>query len=280
VTFSSRSSIPKTLDQRVDVSAINAVSNAPAPTPVPFRYRAATVAVSQRPTVVLSPPLIGKGWLASDGCCDPESHHVNAIFGIDGYLVGAERLAIDWIRVDDSGRMYKDDPSKLSNWYAFGADVVASEAGRVTEARDGLRDEPPGRMPDLPLPDIPGNYVVIDHGGGRYAVYAHLKSGSVAVKAGERVRAGDRIGLLGSSGGSSAPHLHFHVVSGPSGVASQGVPYVLDSFVLRGSTTFNDFLQVFTRKKTILEGSYLTATPQRHTMELPLSYTVVDFPGG
>jgi hypothetical protein len=67
------------------------------------------------------------------------------------------------------------------------------------------------------------------------------------------------------------------MVSGPSAVASQGVPYVLDSFALRGSTSLNDFVQVFTRKKTVVEGPYLTTTPQQHKLELPLSYTVVDF---
>jgi hypothetical protein len=277
VSFPTQSSVPKMLDQRVDLTAINAVSNAPSPAPISFSYRIATVAISQRPVAVLSPPLRGKGWLASDGCCDAESHHINAIFGIDGYLVGAERLAIDWIQLDNNGRFYKGDPSKLTNWYGFGAPILASAGGVVTEARDGLRDEPPGKMPDLALPDIPGNRVVIDQGDGHYAVYAHLKSGSVAVKAGERVRTGQKLALLGSSGGSSAPHLHFHMVSGPSAVASQGVPYVLDSFALRGSTSLNDFVQVFTRKKTVVEGPYLTTTPQQHKLELPLSYTVVDF---
>ena len=56
--------------------------------------------------------------------------------------------------------------------------------------------------------------------GGLTAVYAHLKPGSVKVKAGDKVKAGEVIGLLGNTGGSLAPHLHFHIVNGPEGAAS------------------------------------------------------------
>ena len=53
---------------------------------------------------------------------------------------------------------------------------------------------------DLPFSKLAGNHVVIGMDGGYSAVYAHLKPGSDRVKAGERVRAGELIGLLGNSG--------------------------------------------------------------------------------
>jgi murein DD-endopeptidase MepM/ murein hydrolase activator NlpD len=85
---------------------------------------------------------------------------------------------------------------------------------------------------DLPFSKLAGNHVVIGMDGGCSAVYAHLKPGSDSIKAGERVRAGELIGLLGNSGASFAPHLHFHIVNGQSATTSDGYPYVIKSFDL------------------------------------------------
>lgn len=54
-----------------------------------------------------------------------------------------------------------------------------------------------------------GNYIVIDHGDGKATLYGHLKQ--VEVSVGNGVDAGDRIGLVGSTGTSTGPHLHFEV---------------------------------------------------------------------
>lgn len=54
-----------------------------------------------------------------------------------------------------------------------------------------------------------GNSVVIDHGGGLFSIYYHLKEFSVAV--GQRVSRGDRIGAVGASGRAVGPHLHFGI---------------------------------------------------------------------
>ncbi|MDY6314532.1 MAG: M23 family metallopeptidase, partial [Clostridia bacterium] len=54
-----------------------------------------------------------------------------------------------------------------------------------------------------------GNYVVIDHGGGIYTLYAHASS--LSVSSGEVVSAGQHIANVGSTGWSTGPHLHFEV---------------------------------------------------------------------
>jgi murein DD-endopeptidase MepM/ murein hydrolase activator NlpD len=64
--------------------------------------------------------------------------------------------------------------------------------------------------------------------------YAHLQPGSMRVKLGDRVEPGQVLALLGNSGNSDAPHLHFQITDGPSVLASEGMPYLLPSFVEEG----------------------------------------------
>ena len=66
--------------------------------------------------------------------------------------------------------------------------------------------------PGIPLEEADGNYVVIDLGGGNFAFYAHMIKGSVAVEVGDFVTRGQVIGLVGNTGNTSAPHLHFHMI--------------------------------------------------------------------
>jgi murein DD-endopeptidase MepM/ murein hydrolase activator NlpD len=84
--------------------------------------------------------------------------------------------------------------------------VLAARDGTViyTEANQTYG----GKNPDL---IANANEVRIQHVDGTTAIYAHLAHGGVYVYPGQRVRAGDQIGLAGSTGYSSGPHLHFAV---------------------------------------------------------------------
>lgn len=62
----------------------------------------------------------------------------------------------------------------------------------------------------------------------------HLQLKSVRVKAGDTVRRGQVLGLVGNSGHTDAPHLHFHVSDGKDPLASEGVPFVFDTFTRDG----------------------------------------------
>ncbi len=86
-----------------------------------------------------------------------------------------------------------------------GAPIFAAQDGVVVAAHDG--------EPDMNTtgPDVPGNFVIIDHGYGRLGLYWHFKRGSVLASPGERIVAGQQLGLTGSSGRSSYPHLHFEL---------------------------------------------------------------------
>lgn len=111
-----------------------------------------------------------------------------------------------------------------------GAPVYAACAGTVEEAFDGLEDT--GEDTDLENVEarfgeharIDGNHVLLRHPGDELSLYSHLEKGSVRVRPGEWVEAGQLLGRVGSSGSSWVPHLHFHVMR--EGIAGPGVPVV------------------------------------------------------
>ncbi len=123
-----------------------------------------------------------------------------------------QRFAFDFSIVGKNGKSYRHRGKKRENYHAFGQEVLAPAYGRVVEAIDGVRDNVPGSMnPDSAI----GNAVVIEHAKGEVSVLAHLQCGSVAVRAGAWVMAGQPIGLCGNSGNSSEPHLHYHLQDSP-----------------------------------------------------------------
>ena len=90
-----------------------------------------------------------------------------------------------------------------------GVEVRAAAAGIVRGTRDKWPDVPVGApgAPELGGQDC-GNGVAIDHGGGWITQYCHMKLGSVAVRSGDRVEAGQRLGEVGLSGRTEFPHIH------------------------------------------------------------------------
>ena len=156
-----------------------------------------------------------------------------ALNPINGELWAAERFAIDYVQLGPDGRLFTGDVTKPESYPYFGADIHAVADGPVVAVVDGLPEQVPGMTPTgLPLDQYGGNHIVQDIGDGNYAFYAHLKTGSVKVKPGDRLSTGQVIGNLGNTGNSDAPHLHFHVMSTPDPLRSDGLPFVLTSFRL------------------------------------------------
>lgn len=94
----------------------------------------------------------------------------------------------------------------------WGQPILAAAAGRVVAARDGIADEMTlGRIAASEA-TMTGNHVLIEHAPGEVSLSAHLRQGSVAVKVGDMVAAGQRIGLCGNSGATTTPHLHWQVM--------------------------------------------------------------------
>ena len=84
-----------------------------------------------------------------------------------------------------------------------GTVVIAVEKGKVASVRSNIN----GYTEKYPS----GNYVTLYHGNNVYTTYCHLKYGSVNLKVGDSVDKGEKLGLKGSTGYSTGPHLHFGV---------------------------------------------------------------------
>ena len=179
---------------------------------------------------VLQRPLNGAGWYTIGP--ENDSAHRRALLSIEGKLKLAQRFAIDWVQLDQNGEVASGDPSNNASYHAYGAEVLAVKDGVVTAIQDGIPENIPGptRAVPITLETLPGNYVLMRLASGQYALYAHLQPGSLRVSPGDRVKHGQVLGLVGNSGNSTMPHLHFHLCNANSPLASEGLPFVFESF--------------------------------------------------
>ncbi|MBC7790303.1 MAG: M23 family metallopeptidase [Anaerolineae bacterium] len=215
----------------------------------------------------IGPPLRGGVWLTANGPSNASGHR-RALIPIDGKPSIAQRFAIDYVKVDDKTRRSTGDSLKNANYYAQGVDALAVADGIIVAIKDSIPENIPGimsRAVPITLETVGGNHVIIDMQDGRYAFYAHLQPGSLRVKVGDRVRRGQVLGLVGNSGNSTEPHLHFHISDGNSPLGSEGMPYGHTSFEIVGHCrTFGSECE---RQK-----------PTTRNGEQPMENTLVRFP--
>ncbi|NBM16899.1 LysM peptidoglycan-binding domain-containing M23 family metallopeptidase [Streptomyces sp. GC420] len=101
---------------------------------------------------------------------------------------------------------YRASGAMWSSGYHTGVDFAAATGTTVMAVS-------PGTVVSAGWGGAYGNQVVIRHNDGRYSQYAHLSS--LSVSAGQSVTGGQQLGLSGSTGNSSGPHLHFEIRTGP-----------------------------------------------------------------
>lgn len=144
--------------------------------------------------------------------------------------VGDQRFAYDLV-IRRDGSSHTGDGRQLEQYHCWGQPILAPGAGTVVTAVDSLADQQIGqRDPRNP----PGNHVIIDHGNGEFSLLAHLQRGSVAVRAGDRVVQGQRMGVCGNSGNTSEPHLHYHLQNGPVFGRAAGLPAQFNGYTADG----------------------------------------------
>jgi hypothetical protein len=233
-------------------------------------------AVDKRPVALIGPPLRGERYIAADSCCDA-TRHTRAALPINGRVWVAQRYAVDWEQMDASGRIYTGPRAKLESYAIFGQPALAVANAVVVSVIDGQPEQTPGSYPtNIALDAADGNSVILDLGEKRYALYAHLQPGSIKVHRDEKVRLGQVIGLVGDTGNSIVPHLHFQVMDSPSSLASNGLPYEISDFEMTGRSPGTE---AFDQAET--NGTPLTVTPfspPRAIKEaMPLDQTIISF---
>jgi Peptidase family M23 len=234
------------------------------------------VAVDRKPVVSIGPPLRGAGYVSADSCCDA-SRHTRAAMPVNGHVWLAQRFAVDWEQLDAQGRIYAGDREKLESYTIFGKPVIAVADAVVASVTDGLPEQTPGKYPvNISLDQADGNSVILDLGDQRYALYAHMQRGSIQVRVGERVKMGRLIGLVGNSGNSVAPHLHFQVTDRSSSLAANGLPYEMKDFQVTGKTSGTKAFDEAEEKGTPLAITPLSSV-QPTKGALPLDQLTVSF---
>lgn len=227
---------------------------------------APTTTVVNKKTEIAS-PLRGKNWVAGNGPSNTSAHRRTFIV-IDGTPHIAQRYAIDWVQIGEDNKTYRGDAKDNHSYHCFGVDALAVADGLVVEMKDGIPENTPNAASmavPITLATIAGNHVNLDLGGGVYAMYAHLQPGSLRVKLGERVTRGQVIGRVGNTGNSSEPHLHFQLMDRNSPLGSEGLPYALPEYVVRG------------KGEADTGNMEPWPTPQTYHREIPLENEVLEF---
>jgi murein DD-endopeptidase MepM/ murein hydrolase activator NlpD len=186
----------------------------------------------------------------------------------------AERYAIDFVQLNDKDMLNSGPIDQLTSFGFFGDEIYSVADGTVVKIADGLPEQVPGKLPEgATIQMAAGNHVVVDIGEGRFAFYAHLQPGSLKVKIGDKVTTGQVLGLLGNSGNTDGPHLHFHVMDSPSPLVSNGLPFVFTSFT--GQGIVKDKEPLATGGPVVVDEKALAGP---HKNQLPLNDQVVSFP--
>lgn len=164
------------------------------------------ISVSPTDPVVLDSPLAGE-WFVFNGGRSPL---------LNGHPTSNSN-GIDFVRLGANGRTHTGGTgAPLGDYASFGMPVLAPADGRITDVFDRTADNPPGTNGANP------NRLVVDIGGDRYVVTAHIKQGSATVQVGDVVRRGQAVAAVGNNGQSGQPHLHMHVVDHPEGADVRG----------------------------------------------------------
>lgn len=128
-------------------------------------------------------------------------------------------------------------PTKSS--YCWKESVFAPLDGQVIRAIDGIKEPKRLYLPiDLikvilnglffdpaksDLDKLLGNHIIMQHDKTLFSMFAHLHPHTIAVKVGNTVKTGDKLGCVGHTGNSTSPHLHFQLMDSPDLLTAKGI---------------------------------------------------------
>ena len=170
-------------------------------------------------------PLKG-AWLAVNAFDNPYEHR----------RMHSQEFGFDLVQLDENMDCIPAKGTENEFFCFYGKEVIAIADGAVVDSFDGLPENPSAGelLPEEKMGEIMskygykplagGNFVVVEHSGDESSFYAHLIPNSIKVKIGDKVKQGQVLGLLGNSGSSSAPHLHFQLMQGTDILTARGLP--------------------------------------------------------
>ena len=274
VVFPQRSAVPTTIEHLVTGAVMP--PNGP---PVPAELRIGRTDTATDGPVVLGAPVPPGIWYMSEGCCADDTHHRRGLGPINGELSVPQRFAIDFYKLDEQHRTWVGDPSKLESFLTYRVPILSAAAGTVVAALDGFANTTALPNPPKPPPinETVGNHVIVKVAEGVYVLYAHMDPGSVAVRVGDQVTRGQQLGLIGSSGNSTTPHLHFQILTLPTYFPADSKPFAFDSFTLLGRVPDRIWDDNMALEPTGTLPFTAATQTSPHTNELPLDRDVVQF---
>ena len=137
----------------------------------------------------------------------------------------AQKNAFDFFIIDRKGKSYRTDGKRNEDYYAFNQPILSPCDAKVVMTVDGIKDNVPGNLNPY---YAPGNTVILQTVNGEFLVLGHFKQYSIAVKEGDKIARGKRLGYCGNSGNSSEPHLHFHMQNVEDMNAATGIKAYFD----------------------------------------------------
>ncbi|MGD2251652.1 MAG: M23 family metallopeptidase [Anaerolineales bacterium] len=159
----------------------------------------------------------------------------------------SNEFGVDFLKLGPEGALFRNDGRLAEDWYSHGESVLAAAGGKVVathtssiqewtrfnpqegETEDAFQERQLREVHEALAGDVldwaAGNYIVIEHPGGEFSSYLHLKEGSVRVKVGDQVAGGDHIAEVGNTGDSYGAHLHFQITDSEDLITGRSLPF-------------------------------------------------------
>lgn len=188
-----------------------------------------TLSVTKNEMIIPS-PVRGGQWLVGNGFSNDADHR--RFLTIYDKMVIPQRFGADFLKLGRDGNNAQNGGGTLKDFYSYSEPLYAVGDGEIVRVVNKFPDDIPGQPHSIPInwESFGGNQVVLQLGPGVFALYAHLMADSIKVKIGQKVGKGTLIGLIGNSGNSTSPHLHFQMMDGQEPNGSEGIPFVFEAF--------------------------------------------------
>jgi murein DD-endopeptidase MepM/ murein hydrolase activator NlpD len=166
----------------------------------------------------------------------------------------SNEFGVDFLKLGPGGELFQNEGLMASDWYSHGEKVLAAASGKVVAVHstsvqtwtrfNPLEGETDEEFQKRQLREVhealagdvldwaAGNYLVIEHPGGEFSSYMHLKEASLRVKVGDDVVVGDHVAEVGNTGDSFGAHLHFQITDSQDLIKGRSLPFAFSGMIV------------------------------------------------